>query len=54
MAAKKKAQKKPRPSNPSLWSRAQSEAKKRYKVHPSAYSNSYAAKWYKEKGGRWS
>lgn len=48
-----KKESKPRPTNPSLWSKAQAEARKRYKVHPSAYSNSFAAKWYKDKGGKW-
>lgn len=41
------------PTNPSLWSRAKSEAKKRFDVYPSAYANGWAAKWYKERGGRW-
>tara|TARA_B100000902_G_C27296547_1_gene910304 strand:+ start:489 stop:650 length:162 start_codon:yes stop_codon:yes gene_type:complete len=52
MATKKK-QSKPKPTKPALWSKAQSEAKSKYKVHPSAYSNSYAAKRYKEMGGGW-
>jgi len=41
------------PTNPSLWSRAKSEAKKRFDVYPSAYANGWAAKWYKERGGKW-
>lgn len=41
------------PTNPELWSRAKSEAKKRFDVYPSAYANGWAAKWYKEKGGGW-
>ena len=45
--------KKPVPTNPSLWRASLALAKKKYKVHPSAYSNSYAAKVYKEKGGGW-
>jgi len=44
---------KPKPTNPSLWAKAQAEAKRKFKVHPSAYSNSYASKRYKEMGGRW-
>ena len=36
------------PTNPSLWSRAKTEAKKKFKVYPSA-----ANKWYKGKGGGW-
>ena len=41
------------PTNPELWKQAQAEAKKRYDKHPSAYSNLFASKWYKEKGGKW-
>lgn len=41
------------PTNPGLWSRAKSEAKKRFDVYPSAYANGWAAKWYKEHGGGW-
>jgi hypothetical protein len=42
-----------KPSNPSLWSKAVAEAKKKYRVYPSAYANGYAAKWYKKNGGTW-
>lgn len=45
---------KPKPSNPSLWSRAKAQAKKKFKVYPSAYANAWASKWYKSKGGKWS
>lgn len=41
------------PTNPSLWSRVKSEAKKKYKVYPSAYANAWAAKEYKKRGGKW-
>lgn len=41
------------PTNKSLWSRAKAEAKKKFKTYPSAYANAWAAKWYKEKGGKW-
>lgn len=41
------------PTNASLWSRAKAEAKKRFDVYPSAYSNGWAAKWYKARGGAW-
>ena len=50
---KKKAKKKPKPTNPSLWSRAKSMAKSKFDVYPSAYANAWAAKWYKKKGGGW-
>jgi hypothetical protein len=43
----------PKPTNPSLWSRVKSEAKKKYKVYPSAYANAWAAKEYKKRGGKW-
>ena len=42
-----------KPTNPSLWSKAISEAKKRFRVYPSAYANGWAAKWYKKHGGDW-
>jgi len=42
-----------KPKDPALWSRAKAAAKRKYKVYPSAYANAYAAKWYKEKGGKW-
>lgn len=42
------------PSNPALWSRAKSAAKKKFDVYPSAYANAWASKWYKSKGGSWS
>jgi hypothetical protein len=43
----------PTPTKPALWSRAKAEAKKKFKVYPSAYANAWAAKWYKSKGGGW-
>jgi hypothetical protein len=45
--------KKPKPTQPDLWSRAISAAKKKFKVYPSAYANAWASKWYKSKGGSW-
>ena len=41
------------PTNPSLWSKAKSQAKAKFDVYPSAYANGWAAKWYKSKGGGW-
>lgn len=41
------------PTNKSLWSRAKAEARKRFKVYPSAYANGWAVKWYKKHGGGW-
>ena len=42
-----------KPTNPQLWGRAKAEAKRKFKVYPSAYANGYAAKKYKEWGGSW-
>ena len=53
MAAKKKKSSKPKPTKPALWSIAKSEAKRKFKVYPSAYANAYASKRYKAMGGGW-
>ena len=55
MAVKKKAKKKSgsKPSNPKLYASVKAEAKRKFKVYPSAYANGWAAKWYKSKGGGW-
>jgi hypothetical protein len=50
---KKKSSSKPKPTNPSLWSRAKSQARSKFDVYPSAYANAWASKWYKSKGGGW-
>lgn len=42
-----------KPTNPELWARAKSLAKKKFDVYPSAYANGWASKWYKSKGGGW-
>jgi hypothetical protein len=42
-----------KPTDSALWGRAIAEAKKRFRVYPSAYANGWAAKWYKEHGGKW-
>ena len=41
------------PTQPSKWAYAKSQAKKKFKVYPSAYANAWAAKKYKELGGGW-
>jgi hypothetical protein len=43
-----------KPVNAALWSRVQAEAKKKFDVTPSAYSNAWASKEYKKRGGSWS
>jgi len=47
------AKKKPKPTNPELWSRAKAAARSKFEVYPSAYANAWASKWYKGKGGGW-
>jgi hypothetical protein len=39
--------------NSALWSRVKSEAKAKFDIYPSAYSNAWAAKKYKSLGGTW-
>jgi hypothetical protein len=41
------------PTKPALWAKAKAEAKRKYKVYPSAYANGYAVKRYKAMGGGW-
>ena len=50
---KKKPTKKkgPTPKNPSLYARVKAEAKKKFKVYPSAYANAWLVRTYKKRGG---
>tara|TARA_X000001388_G_C2173879_1_gene100867 strand:+ start:392 stop:679 length:288 start_codon:yes stop_codon:yes gene_type:complete len=49
---KKKTKKKgPTPTNPSLYARVKAEAKKKFKVYPSAYANAWLVRTYKKRGG---
>lgn len=41
------------PTKPSLWSRAKSEARRKFDVYPSAYGNAWAVRRYKAMGGGW-
>lgn len=50
---KKKSSGKNVPNNPSLWASCQAQAKAKFEVHPSAYSNAFASRLYKQKGGTW-
>ena len=50
---RKVAKKRPVPTNPSLYARVKAQAKRKFKVYPSAYANGFAAKDYKAKGGGW-
>jgi|TARA_A100001388_G_C28768474_1_gene502316 hypothetical protein len=59
MAAKKRRgkttkKKGPNPTNKALYSRVKSEAKRKFKVYPSAYANAWLVKTYKKRGGRYS
>ncbi len=40
-----------KPTKPALYSRVKSEAKKKFKVYPSAYANSWLVREYKKRGG---
>lgn len=39
------------PTNPSLYARVKSEAKRKFKVYPSAYANGWLVRTYKKRGG---
>jgi hypothetical protein len=44
----------PKPLNIHLWNKIKEEAKKKYKVWPSAYASGWLTKEYKQRGGRFS
>ena len=44
----------PNPTNKALYSRVKSEAKRKFKVYPSAYANAWLVKTYKKRGGGYS
>lgn len=50
---RKAAKKRPVPTNPSLYARVKAEAKRRFKVYPSAYANGWLVRTYKKRGGRY-
>ena len=45
--------KKNTPTNPSKWSYWKGQAKKKFKVYPSAYANGWAVRMYNKSGGKW-
>ena len=47
----KSKSKSPRPTNPSLYARVKAEAKRKFKVYPSAYANARLVRTYKKRGG---
>jgi len=55
MPAKKKAKPKssPTPINKALYARVKAEAKKKYKVWPSAYASGWLTKEYQRRGGKY-
>jgi hypothetical protein len=59
MVAKRKPAKKParkkgaKPTNPALYARVKAEAKKKFKVYPSAYANGWLVRTYKARGGKY-
>ena len=53
MAKKAKKSSSPTPKNPALYSRVKAEAKKKFKVYPSAYANAWLVREYKKRGGKY-
>jgi len=54
MSVKKKTTKKKagaKPTNPALYARVKAEAKRKFKVFPSAYASGYIVRQYKKRGG---
>ena len=43
----------PKPKNPALYARVKAEAKRKFKVYPSAYSNAWLVRTYKKRGGKY-
>ena len=39
------------PTNPTLYARVKAEAKRKFKVYPSAYANGWLVRTYKKRGG---
>jgi hypothetical protein len=50
---RKAAKKRPVPTNPALYARVKAEAKRKFKVYPSAYANGWLVKTYKQRGGKY-
>ena len=44
----------PTPTNKKLYARVKAEAKKKFKVWPSAYASAWLTKTYKARGGKYS
>jgi len=50
---RRRAKKKPVPTNPKLYARIKAQAKRKFKVYPSAYANGWLVKTYKAQGGKY-
>ena len=50
-SSKTKKSKSPTPKNMALYARVKAEAKKKFKVYPSAYANAWLVRTYKKRGG---
>ena len=50
---KRTAKKGPVPTNPALYASVKAQAKRKFKVYPSAYANGWLVKTYKARGGRY-
>ena len=53
MAAKKSKSSSPKPKTPQLYARVKAEAKRKFKVYPSAYANGWLVREYKKRGGKY-
>ena len=42
-----------KPTNPKLYARVKAEAKRKFKVYPSAYANGWLVREYKSRGGKY-
>lgn len=47
----KSSSKSPTPKNKALYARVKAEAKRKFKVYPSAYANAWLVRTYKKRGG---
>ena len=45
--------KRPVPTNKALYARVKAEARRKFKVYPSAYANGWLVRTYKKRGGRY-
>ena len=48
---KSKSSKSPKPKNTALYAQVKAEAKRKFKVYPSAYANAWLVRTFKKRGG---